>query len=131
MEAFREAVDVCGLANLGFEGRTWTYEKKVAGGAFCRVHLDRALATTDWSMRYPLAKVRHLTAAASDHGPITLTWRSDEPRNTRKKNFKYEVMWETHEDFSRTLAEAWGRPESSTVSDLQRKLKDVSGQLQR
>jgi endonuclease/exonuclease/phosphatase family metal-dependent hydrolase len=108
MEAFREAVDVCGLADLGFEGRMWTYEKKIAGGAFCRVRLDRALATTDWSMRYPLAKVRHLTAAASDHGPITLTWRSDEPRNTRKKNFKYEVMWETHEDFSPTLAEAWG-----------------------
>ena len=31
MEGFREAIDVCGLADLGFEGRKWTYEKKVTG----------------------------------------------------------------------------------------------------
>lgn len=67
MEGFREAIDVCGLADLGFEGRKWAYEKKVTGGLFCRVRLDRALATSDWSMRYPLAKVQHHTAAASDH----------------------------------------------------------------
>ena len=118
MEGFREAIDVCGLADLGFEGRKWMYEKKVTGGSFCRVRLDRALATVDWTMRYPLAKVRHLTAVASDHVPITLTWRSDERRSTREKNFNYEVMWETHENFSPTLVDAWGRPESSTVPDL-------------
>ena len=33
---FREMVDVCGLYDLGYEGRSWTYEKKVAGGSFCR-----------------------------------------------------------------------------------------------
>ena len=131
MEGFREAIDVFGLADLGFEGRKWMYEKKVTSGSFCQVRLDRALAIADWIMRYPLAKVQHLIAAASDHVPITLTWRSDEPRSTRKKNFKYEVMWETHENFSPTLVDAWGQLESSTVPDLQRKLKDVSGQLQR
>ena len=31
MEGFKEAIDVCGLADLGFEGRKWTYEKKVTG----------------------------------------------------------------------------------------------------
>ena len=25
-------VDVCGLYDLGFEGRRWTFEKKVTGG---------------------------------------------------------------------------------------------------
>jgi hypothetical protein len=44
----------------------------VAGGSFCRVRLDRALATIDWCLRFPETKVRHLTAAASDHGPILL-----------------------------------------------------------
>jgi hypothetical protein len=62
---------------------------------------------------------------------MTLTWRSDEPINTKKKNFKYEVMRETHENFSPMLAEAWGQTELSTMPDLQHKLKDVSGQLQR
>ena len=35
IEGFREAIDVCGLYDLGFVGRKWTFEKKVAGGSFC------------------------------------------------------------------------------------------------
>ena len=71
---FREMVDVCGLVDLGFQGRKWTFERKVAGGAYCRVRLDRALATVDWRTRFPGAVVKHLTAAGSDHEPILLVW---------------------------------------------------------
>ena len=70
---FREMVDVCGPVDFGFEGRRQTYEKKVVGGSYCCVRLDRALACADWSARFLLAHVRHLTtSAASDHGPIEL-----------------------------------------------------------
>lgn len=31
MRGFREAVDVCGLIDLGYIGRDWTFEKKVRG----------------------------------------------------------------------------------------------------
>jgi len=34
---FREMVDVCGLYDLGYEGKDWTFEKKVSGGSFCCV----------------------------------------------------------------------------------------------
>mgnify|MGYP001010734247 FL=1 len=60
IEAFREAVDVCGLAGLGYRGLDWTWEKKVAGGDYCRVRLDRALATACWSGLFPFATVEHL-----------------------------------------------------------------------
>ena len=32
MEGFRDAVDVCGLADIGYMGLDWTFEKRVAGG---------------------------------------------------------------------------------------------------
>jgi hypothetical protein len=32
IEGFREALDVCELADLGYEGNKWTFEKRVAGG---------------------------------------------------------------------------------------------------
>lgn len=32
MDGFKDALDVCGLIDLGFKGRTWTFGKKVAGG---------------------------------------------------------------------------------------------------
>jgi hypothetical protein len=75
IEGFREAMDVCNLADLGYEGRAWTYEKRIAGGSFCRVCLDRAVATPSWSELFPLATVLHLTGASSDHGLIFLRWQ--------------------------------------------------------
>jgi hypothetical protein len=61
MAGFHEAIDVCELADLGYEGNDWTFERRVACGSHCQVRLDRALATTSWIGRYPLAMVRHLT----------------------------------------------------------------------
>ena len=37
MQGFRDALDVCGLIDLGFKGRMWTFEKRVAGGSYTRV----------------------------------------------------------------------------------------------
>ena len=99
MEGFRDAIDVCGLRDLGYIGRSWTFEKRVAGGSFTRVRLDRALATLDWSVLYPSASVQHLTAATSDHGPILL--ELDDVVRARGQpvpQFCYELMRETHSD---------------------------------
>jgi hypothetical protein len=73
MEGLRDAIDVCGLADLSFEGRKWTYEKKATVRSFCQVRLDRELATADWTMRYPLARVWNHSIATLDHGLIALT----------------------------------------------------------
>lgn len=92
----------------GFEGRSWTLEKRVAGGSFCRVRLDCVLATAEWSTLFPDATVHNLVAASSDHGPILLKWRKNLPSKwARKKIFRYEVMWETHKDFSSSMAQMW------------------------
>lgn len=132
IEGFREMVDVCGLYDLGYEGRSWTFEKQVAGGSYCRVRLDRALATPTWSERFPLAKVRHLNAAASDHVPILLQWSNDPSGRRRargKRQFRYETMWESHSDFSQMLGQKWkDAGEATTLDSLQRKLTAVAGE---
>ena len=126
-------MDVCGLNDLGYEGRSWTYEKKVVGGAYCRVRLDRALATTDWINRFPEATLCHLTAAASDHSPIVLSWRRQHgrPKGKRSKGlFRYELMWESHDNFSSALSQSWQEEGSaSTLQELQRKLAAISATL--
>lgn len=97
MAGFREAVDDCSLMDMGYTGLPWTYEKRVAGGSFVRVRLDRCLADANWCSLFPGASVRHLGAAGSDHVPILLSLAANE----RQKNpFRYEVAWETHPDFS-------------------------------
>jgi hypothetical protein len=92
IEGFREAVDVYGLSDLGYEGRRWTYEKKVSGGSYCRVRLDRALASAEWRSRFPLATVENMAAASSNHGPILLRWEPKEDVRAAKRstgNFRY------------------------------------------
>jgi hypothetical protein len=57
IQAFHDTVDICELMDIGYTGVPWTFEKKVAGGSYCRVRLDRALATVSWCERYPLASL--------------------------------------------------------------------------
>ncbi|XP_071679666.1 uncharacterized protein [Lolium perenne] len=125
-------MDVCGLADLGYTGIPWTFEKKVAGGTYCRVRLDRALASPCWSARYPMAEVKHLASTAmSDHLPILLELEPREPREQRHQHvFRYETMWESHSDFDRMLAQAWAvQTEGEPLQALQSKMLDVSGAL--
>jgi hypothetical protein len=126
IEGFREAVDVCGLSDLGYEGRRWTYEKKVSGGSYCRVRLDRALASAEWRSRFPLATVENMAAASSDHGPILLRWEPKEDVRAAKRstgNFRYELMRESHTEFSPMMVQTWqDGGEARSLHELQQKL---------
>jgi hypothetical protein len=134
IEGFREAVDVCGLSDLGYEGRRWTYEKKVAGGSYCGVRLDRALASAEWRSRFPLATVENLVATSSDHGPILLRWEPKEDVRAAKRstgNFRYGLMWESHTEFSPMMVQTWqDGGEAHSLHELQQKLTRVAGELQ-
>lgn len=109
MTGFREAVDLCSLNDLGYIGLDWTFEKKINNNQFCRVRLDRALATAEWSERFPYATLRHLVAVKYDHAPIVLL--NDLQDANRKvgldKIFRYEQMWEQHVNFFPMLQTEW------------------------
>jgi hypothetical protein len=130
--AFRETVDVCGLSDLGFTGINWTFEKKVTGGTYCRVRLDRALASPCWCARYPLAEVCHLSASAtSDHIPILLKLEPTQHAEQRTQPlFRFETMWETHSEFKPMLEHVWTEGEKcSSMHGLQEKLASLSSSL--
>jgi hypothetical protein len=127
---FQEMVDVYGLVDLGFEDRRWTYEKKVAGGSYCRVRLDRSLACDEWSAIFSLAYVHYLTSAASDHGPIELRWEARPQKSLGrqgKRPFLYELICERHSDFRNVVAQAWtDQPRATNLEELHMKLGAVS-----
>jgi hypothetical protein len=78
-----------------------------------------------------MATVQNMAAASSDHGPILLTWAKKPDRAQRgKRKFKYELMWESHDEFSPMMSNAWQAEGVATnLRDLQRKLHVVSDQL--
>ncbi|XP_073359565.1 uncharacterized protein [Aegilops tauschii subsp. strangulata] len=133
IDAFREAVDICGLADLGYRGLDWTWKKKVSGGHFCRVRLDRALGSADWSALFPFASVEHLTAAKSDHCLILLEMDLvDTSVRAKQKQFRYECMRERVPRFGDVVAEAWNSTgKAQTVAALSDKLSFVAGRLRK
>lgn len=94
MEIFREAIDVCGLRDLGYVGSkfTWRYTKR--DGTQIRERLDRALVSKDWSDMFPNARVFHLANSTSDHSQLSihLDLKSMQ-RRKRRKLFRFEAMW--------------------------------------
>ena len=92
IQGFRDTIDVCMLMDLGYKGRFWTLEKKVVGGTFTRVRLDRALGSAKWSAQFLRASLSHLTTANSDHCPILLEI-NDQHGEPRKHVFRYETLW--------------------------------------
>ena len=129
IQGFRDMVDDCMLMDIGYTGLFWTFEKRVRGGSYTRVRLDRALASSEWSLRFPLANLSHLSAVTSDHKPILLEPQGvgDRP-NLRNQRFMYETMWESHESWKESMAGFWNVPlKGDTVADLRAKLEEVSG----
>lgn len=117
------------LENLGYQGNFRTFEKKVTGGTYTRVRLDRALASVEWTARFPTAYLKHLTAATSDHTPILLTMHDEQARPAPKPPFRYEVMWETHESWYDTMPQCWGKQPVASLEEIRAKLQDVAKNL--
>ena len=55
--------------------------------------LDRALASSDWHLLFPTAKLHHKSSSISDHNPLLLQLFSKKKRQKFKKLFKFESMW--------------------------------------
>lgn len=132
IQQFREVVDACALADIGYVGMDWTFAKKVAWGQYCRVRLDHVLASNEWCSMFPFVTLRHLTTVKSDHSPILLM--NELEANNRRiaidRPFRYEVMWERHEEFNRVFQQAWtSRPKSATAAELREKLHTIAAAL--
>ena len=71
MKESRDALDVCGLMDLGFVGDKFTWRGKRVGGLVLE-RLDRAVADNAWFSLFPSTKVQHLCTHSSDHKAILI-----------------------------------------------------------
>ena len=107
MAEFREALDLCGLTDLGFSGIPWTYDNKKSGARNVKVRLDRAVATQDWANRFFYASVTHLTSPCSDHCPLLLCVQQEQAQRWGGKQCFYEIMWERDASLGERISQAW------------------------
>ena len=104
MKEFRDALDECGLMDLGYVGEKFTWRGKRAGGMVLE-RLDKAVVDNGWFALYPGTKVQHLRTHSSDHKAILIKLEGIIPRSIRP--FKFEQMWLCDEGCRNTILEVW------------------------
>ncbi|XP_074296243.1 uncharacterized protein LOC141624234 [Silene latifolia] len=126
MNNFREAVDVCGLVDIQFEGYAFTWDNGQAGEANRQCRIDRAMGTNEWLDRFPYARLIHLEREWSDHSPIKLVLDRREGKKEYIHKFRFEQMWageEGCEDAIRRGVERGGGEMMNTLSSCAKELQ--------
>ncbi|XP_012854346.1 PREDICTED: uncharacterized protein LOC105973839 [Erythranthe guttata] len=109
IEMFREALDECGLIDMGYEGIPFTWSNNRTDPCTVRCRLDRVCASNEWLTRFPNARVQHLSYAGSDHIPIKLIFSI--PVSTcnsrRKRPFRFKATWLRRDDCEQIIEQQW------------------------
>lgn len=112
MKDFREALDECGFADLGFVGQKLTWCKRLTGGVTVWERLDRVVANTEWISLFPGYSITHLNTVFSDHKPLSIQIEGLPIRNQRP--WRLEKVWLKEESCHTTVAAAWVNSTSSS-----------------
>ena len=79
MEGFREAINIYGFQEKGYEGPDFTRCNQRHGRGRNELRLDRVLATVDWIEHYQNSRMFHIVESTSDHYAIFLTDQQNPP----------------------------------------------------
>ena len=72
IKAFRETLSSSQLQDLGFKGYPYTWSNKRPREANTKIQLDRGVSNKEWTDRFQLSRIVHLSTYASDHLPLLL-----------------------------------------------------------
>ncbi|KAK9724485.1 hypothetical protein RND81_05G076200 [Saponaria officinalis] len=117
MDDFREAMDDCGLADLGYEGEAFTWWNKREEPWDIHERLDRAVSSADWMDLFPLCSICHLQRDKSDHLPIKLSIRRSSTR-VKRRRFRFEDLWIASEECEEVVREAWSKGGDGSGEDV-------------
>ncbi|KAK2642450.1 hypothetical protein Ddye_024213 [Dipteronia dyeriana] len=119
IDNFRNALDYCGLDDMGFQGPRFTWSNKRNGCDLVQERLDRGVCDSEWYQLFPRASIYHLEYWHSDHRPhwIEFSGLSGNFCNRNFLNhFHFAACWVEKEDCRRLIEECWGSGIWSTIS---------------
>ncbi|OMO59710.1 reverse transcriptase [Corchorus capsularis] len=131
MVAFREALDDCGLYDIGYRGNMFTWKRGMGNNEFIHERLDRGVATFEWTSRFPTACITHLSSSVSDHSPILLNTEVKQRRRKKqscscKQNF-FEAGWCKEADCEKLVVDCWEFTDGLGLLDRIVQLRDSLG----
>ncbi|XP_021730636.1 uncharacterized protein LOC110697570 [Chenopodium quinoa] len=98
MDAFRDALDECGLRDLGFKGNIFTWERGLS--------MD-ALVLDGWCSLFPYSELINFPICHSDHAAVLLKFGQKNECNRKGKLFRFEALWLLNEECNKVVSNAW------------------------
>lgn len=90
---FVQWVECTSLIDLEYSGPMFTWSYGVTMQTRKEAHLDRALYYNEWQRFFPLAIVRHLSHAHSDHCSLLLSLKTDDGSRKGDRPFRFTSAW--------------------------------------
>ena len=106
MQIFREALDECGLLDLGYKGSTFTWSKHYRSGASIWERLDKAVASHEWFIRFSGSRVHYVDSLTSDHKFLWIEL-SDLDFQPKRKTFRFKEMWLANKGCGEMVEGVW------------------------
>ncbi|XVF24392.1 hypothetical protein REPUB_Repub13aG0124000 [Reevesia pubescens] len=97
----------CNLRDLETVGLIFTWCNKREEANYTRVKLDRAVANQMWIDLFPEISSAVLPRTHSDHHPISVKCKMVAKDMSNGKQFRFENVWMTHEDFLDVVKASW------------------------
>ena len=72
MEQFRECLDMCALADMGYSGYPFTWDNRQQGRDNIKVRLDRAMVDETFMELFDNTGVQHIQTTESDHCALSI-----------------------------------------------------------
>lgn len=98
---FADFVERCGLVDVNFLGRKFTWYKN---GGLCKSRIDKAFVNRGWAAKWPDSVLRGVPRSVSDHFALILATRREDWGPTP---FRFVNAWLTSEGFRERVVESW------------------------
>uniref|UniRef100_A0A453A1Z5 Reverse transcriptase domain-containing protein n=3 Tax=Aegilops tauschii subsp. strangulata TaxID=200361 RepID=A0A453A1Z5_AEGTS len=131
LDGFREALQICELGDIGFEGDifTWRNHSKELRTYICE-RLDRATSNEEWCEQFPAYTVVNGPPRHSDHRPIIVdTEGPDKEWRRGDGRFRFEARWLQEEGCEEVVRAAWERSREMGDATVAVALQKVAGDI--
>ena len=126
MDAFRSAIDDCGMVDLGFKGNIFTWQRGINVDTMVKERLDRCMANNAWCAMFQFSEVLHFPIYKSDHARILLKFGRDKTRHKKGKLFRFESLWLSNGECEKVVGNAW---REHAGSDIHSRVSGVASSL--
>ncbi|XP_060190867.1 uncharacterized protein LOC132620191 [Lycium barbarum] len=126
---FADCVQALNINELMWIGEYYTWSNKQRGANRVYNRIDRAFGNDEWMLQYGQLDVDYGLPHISDHAPMIITLKDDEP--CIKIPFKFFNVWADHDQFLTLVDEAWeGRVALEAMKNINKvEFKDTTGKI--